>query len=72
MAKRAFTGVIELNVGSSDPDWEQQAPTNTLAGVPEIMVALFEDVGLASWSLLGAAIGAVLGILILRALSIAI
>ena len=73
MAKRVLTTVIVPDPSDSDSDWGQHTPTKTLAGPPSISVtAVFEDAGLAGWSLFGAAIGVVLGLLMLRALSIGI
>ena len=40
--------------------------------LPTAVIELFEDAGLTNWSLLGAAIGVVLGLLMLRALSMGI
>ena len=44
--------------------------TKTLTDATDLPVSLLEDPRLAAWSLLGAAIGLVLGVILLRALSV--
>jgi hypothetical protein len=73
MANKVLTKVIVPDLSDSDPDEREDTRTQTLASTPIISVtALFEDAGLAGWSLFGAAIGVVLETLMLRALSIGI
>ena len=52
MPKR-FNGVVNLDVRDSVPDWtpfrEQPAPANA----PNVLIVLYDDTGLAAWSLYG-------------------
>jgi hypothetical protein len=66
MAKKPFDGATRLDVRGAMSDWDPHAPWPTVA--PNILV-LFEDMGLAAWSCFGAAMGVVLGIVLLRAFS---
>ncbi len=45
-----FKGVIKLDVRESTPDWGPFTPKSPPAGAPNILLILFDDTGLASWS----------------------
>ncbi|MCJ7796580.1 MAG: arylsulfatase, partial [Thermoleophilia bacterium] len=53
MAKKAFKGVIKLDVRDSKPDWEPYTPTKAPKGAPNILFVLYDDTGLAAWSPFG-------------------
>ena len=45
-----FKGVIKLDVRDSVPDWAPYTPKRAPAGAPNILIVLYDDTGLASWS----------------------
>jgi arylsulfatase A-like enzyme len=47
---RPFKGVIKLDVRDSVPDWDPYALKRAPEGAPNILVILYDDTGLASWS----------------------
>ena len=47
---RNFTGIINLDVRDSKPDWDAFLPQRAPAGSPNVLVVLFDDTGLAAWS----------------------
>jgi arylsulfatase len=53
MAKKAFKGVIKLDVRDSVADWEPYTPQRAPAGAPNILFVLYDDTGLAAWSPFG-------------------
>jgi arylsulfatase len=48
--KEPFKGVIKLDVRDSTPDWGPYTPKKAPPGSPNILVVLYDDTGLASWS----------------------
>ena len=48
-----FKGVIKLDVRDSKPDWEPYTPKKAPPGSPNILIVLYDDTGLASWSAYG-------------------
>jgi arylsulfatase A-like enzyme len=48
-----FKGVIKLDVRESTPDWEPYTPKKAPAGAPNVLIVLYDDTGLASWSTYG-------------------
>ena len=51
--KKAFKGVIKLDVRDSKPDWEPFTPKKAAEGSPNILFVLYDDTGLAAWSPFG-------------------
>jgi arylsulfatase A-like enzyme len=49
-AESAFKGVIKLDVRESVADWEPYTPKKAPAGAPNVLIVLYDDTGLASWS----------------------
>ena len=45
-----FKGVIKLDVRESTPDWGPYTPRKAPAGAPNILIVMYDDTGLASWS----------------------
>lgn len=45
-----FDGKIELDVRDSTPDWKPFELKKAPAGAPNVLVVLYDDTGLASWS----------------------
>src|SRR5262245_25587734 len=52
-SNRKFNGVIKLDVRDSKPDWTPYEQSKAPAGAPNILVILYDDTGLASWSPFG-------------------
>ena len=48
-----FKGVIKLDVRDSVPDWGPYTPKRAPEGSPNILIVLYDDTGLASWSAYG-------------------
>jgi arylsulfatase A-like enzyme len=53
MAKKPFKGVIKLDVRDSTPDWGPYTPPRAPEGAPNILIILYDDTGLATWSPFG-------------------
>lgn len=51
-----FKGEIQLDVRASKPDWAPYTPKKAPAGSPNILLVLFDDTGLATWSPYGGAV----------------
>jgi arylsulfatase len=51
--KRKFNGVTKLDVRDSKPDWTPYEQPRAAVGAPNILVILYDDTGLASWSPFG-------------------
>ncbi len=47
---KQFSGVINLDVRDSTPDWEAFLPNKAPEGAPNVLVVLFDDTGQAAWS----------------------
>jgi len=47
---KEFTGTIRLDVRDSVPDWQPYELRRPPEGAPNVLVVLFDDTGLASWS----------------------
>ncbi len=56
MAKQQFKGKIKLDVRDSKPDWGPFTPPSAPDGAPNVLIVLYDDTGLASWSPFGGAI----------------
>jgi arylsulfatase A-like enzyme len=52
-AKKDFKGVIKLDVRDSKVDWEPYLLKKAPTGAPNILIVLYDDTGLASWSTYG-------------------
>jgi arylsulfatase len=52
MAK-PFTGVVNVDVRDSVPDWEPYTPPKAPEGAPNVLIVLYDDTGLAAWSPFG-------------------
>ncbi|WP_207947823.1 arylsulfatase [Occultella glacieicola] len=50
MTAKEFNGVINLDVRDSVPDWSPYELTKAPDGAPNVLVVLYDDTGLASWS----------------------
>lgn len=50
MTKKPFSGEINLDVRDSTPDWDAFLPPKAPAGAPNVLVVLYDDTGMASWS----------------------
>ncbi|WP_154795027.1 arylsulfatase [Occultella kanbiaonis] len=50
MAAKEFNGVINLDVRDSVPDWAPYELARAPEGAPNVLVVLYDDTGLASWS----------------------
>lgn len=50
MSDKEFNGVIDLDVRDSVPDWTPYELPSAPEGAPNVLVVLFDDTGLASWS----------------------
>ena len=48
-----FKGTVKLNIDDSTPDWTAFAPTVAPKGAPNVLVILYDDTGLATWSPFG-------------------
>lgn len=48
--KPEFSGVINLDVRDSVPDWKPYELTRAPEGAPNVLVVLFDDTGMAAWS----------------------
>ncbi len=53
MATKPFKGTIKLDVRDSVPDWEPYTPPKAPEGAPNILIILYDDTGLATWSPFG-------------------
>ena len=53
---KKFSGVIKLDVRDSKPDWGPYELRKAPAGVPNILIVLYDDTGQAAWSPFGGAI----------------
>jgi arylsulfatase A-like enzyme len=53
MAKKPFKGTIKLDIRDSVPDWEPFTPAKAPEGSPNILIILYDDTGLATWSPFG-------------------
>jgi len=51
-----FKGVIKLDVRDSMPDWGPYTPKKAPAGAPNILIVMYDDTGIASWSPYGGSI----------------
>jgi hypothetical protein len=51
--KKAFNGVIKLDVRDSVADWAPYLPKKAPEGAPNILFVLYDDTGLAAWSPFG-------------------
>ncbi|MFD7078002.1 arylsulfatase [Nocardioides sp. NPDC059952] len=50
MAEKEFNGVINLDVRDSVPDWSPYELPSAKEGAPNVLVVLYDDTGLATWS----------------------
>jgi len=50
MKKKAFKGVIKLDVRDSKPDWGPFTLTKAPKGAPNVLIVLYDDTGQAAWS----------------------
>jgi arylsulfatase A-like enzyme len=50
MAQQKFNGVINLDVRDSVPDWTPYVLPKARDGVPNVLVVLYDDTGMACWS----------------------
>ena len=50
MADKEFNGVINLDVRDSVPDWSPYELPRAQEGAPNVLVVLYDDTGLATWS----------------------
>lgn len=50
MADKEFNGVINLDVRDSAPDWAPYVPPTAKEGAPNVLVVLYDDTGMATWS----------------------
>lgn len=50
MADKEFNGVINLDVRDSVPDWSPYVPPTAKEGAPNVLVVLYDDTGMATWS----------------------
>lgn len=48
--KKIFKGTINLDVRDSKPDWSSFIPAKAPEGAPNVLLILFDDTGMASWS----------------------
>jgi arylsulfatase len=47
---REFQGTITTDVRDSTPDWQAYLATRAPQDAPNVLVVLFDDTGMASWS----------------------
>ena len=50
MADKEFNGVINLDVRDSVPDWSPYELPTAKEGAPNVLVVLYDDTGMATWS----------------------
>jgi arylsulfatase len=50
---KSFKGVVKLNIDDSTPDWEPFLEQKAPKGAPNVLVILYDDTGLATWSAYG-------------------
>ncbi|MER7607853.1 arylsulfatase [Nocardioides sp. NPDC127503] len=50
MADKEFNGVINLDVRDSVPDWSPYVLPTARDGAPNVLVVLYDDTGMATWS----------------------
>ncbi|SDK91956.1 arylsulfatase [Nocardioides sp. YR527] len=50
MAEKEFNGVINLDVRDSVPDWSPYVLPAAKEGAPNVLVVLYDDTGMATWS----------------------
>ncbi|NYI75971.1 sulfatase-like hydrolase/transferase [Nocardioides panzhihuensis] len=50
MPDKEFNGVINLDVRDSVPDWSPYVPPAAKEGAPNVLVVLYDDTGMATWS----------------------
>ncbi|MFJ9388463.1 arylsulfatase [Nocardioides sp. NPDC101246] len=50
MAEKEFNGVINLDVRDSVPDWSPYELPTAKEGAPNVLVVLYDDTGMATWS----------------------
>ena len=50
MAKQSFNGVINLDVRDSKADWGPYELKRAPEGAPNVLIILYDDTGMASWS----------------------
>ena len=50
MADKEFNGVINLDVRDSVPDWSPYELPRAQEGAPNVLVVLYDDTGMATWS----------------------
>jgi hypothetical protein len=50
MAK-PFNGVVNTDIRDSTPDWAPYIARKAPEGAPNVLIVLFDDTGLAAWSL---------------------
>src|SRR5262252_8985990 len=53
MTKKKFKGVIKLDIRDSKPDWEPFTLASAPKNAPNVLVVLYDDTGMASWSPFG-------------------
>lgn len=53
MSDKKFKGVMKLDVRDSVPDWEPFTPPKAPEGAPNILIILYDDTGMATWSPFG-------------------
>ena len=53
MSGKTFKGVMKLDIRDSVPDWEPFTPPKAPDGAPNILIVLYDDTGLATWSPFG-------------------
>lgn len=53
MTMKPFKGKIALDVRDSVPDWEPYTPAKAPEGSPNVLIILYDDTGLATWSPFG-------------------
>ncbi|TDR85338.1 arylsulfatase [Enterovirga rhinocerotis] len=56
MTQKPFKGVIKLDIRESTPDWEPFIPARAPKDAPNVLVILYDDTGLATWSPFGGAV----------------
>jgi arylsulfatase len=56
MPRKAFKGVIKLDVRDSKPDWGPYTLARAPEGAPNVLIILYDDTGMAAWSPYGGGI----------------
>ena len=52
-ASQAFQGDVQLDIRNSKPDWAAFLPKKAPKDAPNVLVILYDDTGLATWSTYG-------------------